>query len=405
MANEELAVINSVLKTKDISVLYAPSVDDLMVAYKDVWEDVKGYYSKHHEIPDIEVIQEKHPELEDIQVKGTSKHYLDDLTSYYIKNRLENIAMGIVSEIDNMSANELVLKLQKTAMNLGRFSSSARNKNVMDLEDAERHYEEVREKALLMGGTPGIPTGVEFIDSAYRSGLVGGDLVIVLGWTGRAKSLFTTLVCCNAHERGFKPMITSLEMPFEKVRDRIFTIKGSGLFKNSDLALGNVSSDSFKLFAEAQAGKQDFLVVTNDGSNEITPNSIQVQIDQYKPDVLVFDYAQLASDNDNTSDMTARMRNMSKQFKALAVRNNIPVILISSATADSSTSADEPPTVEQVAWSKQLAFDADLAFAVHKHTDSDVIEIVCRKNRNGPLFAGYIVWDIDSGTFEVRYDL
>jgi replicative DNA helicase len=96
---------------------------------------------------------------------------------------------------------------------------------------------------------------------------------------------------------------------------------------------------------------------------------------------------------------------MSKEFKRLAVQNNIPVILISSATPDSSASVNEPPTIEQVAWSKQLAFDADLAFAVHKHDDSDIIEIVCRKNRNGPLFSGFLRWDINQGIVSEEFEL
>lgn len=405
MAKEELLAINSVLTNKDIASLYGPYVDELFVAYKDVWKSIKQYNAKHHAIPDVSVITEAYPDFEEVQVKGASDYYLDNLKNYYIKNRLENIALGIASQIDDLSSNELVSKLQRAVSDLGKFSSSAKNKNIMDVEDAERHYEAVREKAEAMGGTPGIPTGISFIDSAYPSGLAGGDLVVVLGWTGRAKSLFTTLVCVNAHKCGFIPMMTSLEMSFEKVRDRVFTIQGSGLFSNSDLSLGNISPDDFRSFKATLEDKQDFLVLTNAGTDEMTPNSIQVQIDQHKPNLLVFDYAQLGSDNENSTDMTARMRNMSKQFKALAVRNDIPVILISSATPDSSASSDEPPTIEQVAWSKQLAFDADLAFAVHKHDDSDVIEIVCRKNRNGPLFAGFLRWDIDRGIIEEVFDL
>ena len=89
----------------------------------------------------------------------------------------------------------------------------------------------------------------------------------------------------------------------------------------------------------------------------------------------------------------------------LAVNNNIPIILISSATPDGTVSMNEPPQVHQVAWSRQLAFDADLAFAVHRHDDSDIIEIVCRKNRNGPLFSGYLEWDIDRGLITEKFDL
>lgn len=405
MATPELQTINAVLKNKDIGILFGESVDDLFVAYGDVWAAVKEYHNKYHSIPDLEVMQSKFPELEEVPVNGNSAYYLQDLKNEYISNRVQSLLNKADQMNDPSTAEEVLNKLQQGLAKLNRFSHSARDLNVMDFDDAERHYDEVRERAEAMGGTPGIPTGISFIDSAYTSGLAGGDLVVVLGWTGRAKSQFTTLLACNAHANGHKPMIVSLEMSGEKVRDRIFTIKGSGLFRHSDLTLGAIRTDDFRTFRNKFEDSPEFIVVTNDGVQELTPNVIQAKIDQHKPSMLIFDYAQLASDNANSSDMTARMRNMSKEFKRLAVQNNIPVILISSATPDSSASVNEPPTIEQVAWSKQLAFDADLAFAVHKHDDSDIIEIVCRKNRNGPLFSGFLRWDINQGIVKEEFEL
>lgn len=405
MATPELQTINAVLKNKDIGILFGESVDDLFVSYGDVWAAVKEYHAKYHAIPDLEVMQSKFPDLEDVKVHANSAFYLEDLKNEYISNKIESLLLKAGSKNSPGSAEEVLNGLQKGLARLNRFSHSAKDLNVMDFDEAERHYDEVRERAEAMGGTPGIPTGISFIDSAYTSGLAGGDLVVVLGWTGRAKSQFTTLVACNAHKHGHKPMIVSLEMSGEKVRDRIYTIQGSGLFRHSDLTLGAIGTDDFRTFRNKFDKSQEFIVVTNDGVSELTPNVIQAKIDQHKPSTLIFDYAQLASDNANSPDMTARMRNMSKEFKRLAVQNDIPVILISSATPDSSASVNEPPTIEQVAWSKQLAFDADLAFAVHKHDDSDIIEIVCRKNRNGPLFSGFLRWDIDRGIVKEEFDL
>jgi len=405
VATLELQVINSVLKNKDIGVLFAESVDDLFTDYGDVWEDIKTYHNKYHAIPDIEVLQERHTDLDTVDVKGETQHYLAELKNEFIANKIKALVLKASQKTSPETAEIVLTGLQADLAKLNRFSHSARDLNVMDFDDAERHYNEVRAQAEAMGGVPGIPTGVQFIDSAYTSGLAGGDLVVVLGWTGRAKSYFTTLVACNAHQKGHKPMIVSLEMSGKKVRDRVYTIMGSGLFKQSDLTLGAFQEDDFKSFKNKFDKSRDFIVVTNDGVSELTPNVIQAKIDQHKPSMLIFDYAQLATDNEGSPDMTARMRNMSKQYKRLAVQNNIPIILISSATADSSASASEPPTVEQVAWSKQLAFDADLAFAVHKWDDSDIVEIVCRKNRNGPLFSGYLKWDIDRGIVQETFDL
>lgn len=404
MATPELQTINAVLKNKDIGILFGESVDDLFVAYGDVWQGIKEYHAKYHSIPDFEVMAERY-DLEEVPVNGNSAYYLESLKNEYISNNIERLLFKAGEKNSPASAEEVLNRLQQGLAKLNRFSHSARDMNVMDFDEAERHYDEVRERAEAMGGVPGIPTGVSFIDSAYTSGLAGGDLVVVLGWTGRAKSQFTTLVACNAHANGHKPMIVSLEMSGEKVRDRIFTIQGSGLFRHSDLTLGAIGTDDFRTFRKKFENSPEFIVVTNDGVQELTPNVIQAKIDQHKPSMLIFDYAQLASDNAGSPDMTARMRNMSKEFKRLAVQNNIPVILISSATPDSAASVKEPPTIEQVAWSKQLAFDADLAFAVHKHDDSNIIEIVCRKNRNGPLFSGFLNWDIDRGIVKEEFEL
>lgn len=400
MANKQLQTINAVLKNKDIDVLYAASVDEIFMAgkaYWEVWKAIKDYHTRHHAIPDFDVIGEKFPLLEKVDTPATTKHYVDELRDEFVGTRIDNI-MAKAAEARKSNASAAVLsKLQESLSGLNRFTGAAQDMNIMDMDEAERHYEEVREKTEALGGLPGIPTGISFIDSAYTSGFAPGDLIVVLGWTGRAKSLFTTLIACNAHDCGFVPMIASLEMGAEKVRDRVFTIKGSGLFTNSGLALGDINVDSFRDFKSNQKGKPEFIVVTNEGANELTPNVVESKIDQHNPKIVFIDYAQLCSDNANSDNMTARMMNMSKEYKRLAVRKQVAIVLISSATAESATSSDEPPTIEQVAWSRQLAYDADLAFAVHKHDDSNLVEIVCRKNRNGPLFAGFLDWDIDRG--------
>lgn len=404
--NKELQVINAVLKNKDIQILFGQNIDDLMVGYGDIWDSIKSYHARYRAIPDIAVIKERFDDLDIIDTPADTSYYVDALREDYIKNNMERLSSRAGAKIKaGETAPRILAELQAELSKLNRFSNASRDLNVMDFDIAEQHYDDVRARALAMGGVPGVATGIDFIDSAYTSGLAGGDLVIVLGWTGRAKSLFTTLVACNAHEFGGRPMIVSLEMSGEKVRDRIYTIKGSGLFSNSGLTLGDIAKDDLRSFAKKQEDKHDFIVVSNDGIGEMTPNIIQAKIDQHKPTMIIFDYAQLGSDNSNSQDMTARMRNMSKEWKSVAVANDIPVVLISSATPDSPAAAKSPPTIEQVAWSKQLAYDADLAFAVHKHDESDIVEIVCRKNRNGPLFTGYLDWDIDNGIITEKFDL
>jgi hypothetical protein len=84
----------------------------------------------------------------------------------------------------------------------------------------------------------------------------------------------------------------------------------------------------------------------------------------------------------------------------MAVRYNIPILDITAATSDDIAQRESPPMLSQVAWSKAIEYDADIAFAVHKHTDSNLVEILSRKNRHGSNDIGfYLDFDIDRGVF------
>lgn len=411
MATTELKVLNSLCSTKDIQPVLAGShIDKMFVAYPDVWQFIKEYYSKHRAIPDASILEGQFNYFDAVEVPGATAYYVDQLREEYINSELEAVTLKLRDKVGKIASGKILQGVLGDLMELQNVSVSSQDLDITDTEAAMKDYEETRLLAEQMGGVPGIPTGIDFIDSAYTSGLVGGDLIVVLGWTGRAKSLMTTLICVNAFNKGFKPMIISLEMNTKKVRDRAYTMLGAGRFKNSDLAVGDIREDDFRSWSNTINKGNGFVVVSHDGNNEITPAVVQSKIDQHKPDIIVLDYAQLMSDNANSSDMTARMRNMSKEFKRLATANNIPIILISSATPDSTASINTPPIIEQVAWSKQLSFDADLAFAVHRHDGqiedgAVVIEVAGRKNRNGDLFSGYFKANINNGVYEEFFSL
>lgn len=404
--------LNAVIKNKDVPAIMQPGLDILFQngGYGDVFSFVKQHYSKYRALPDISVVVDSFDFFDDIEVKGEAAYYVDKLREEYKSNVLEDIAKKFRSNIGIVEADRVIGGALRDLMALQNDTSGATDLELTNWKDAAEHWDEQRRIAEEMGGTPGIPTGIDFIDASYTSGLVGGDLVVVLGWTGRAKSLMTTYIACNAFKKGFKPMIVSLEMKTQKVRNRAYTMLGEGLFKNSDLEVGLVDQDNFRAWSKQHKDKKGFVVISHDGNGEVTPALVQSKIDQHKPDIIILDYAQLMSDNANSGDMISRMRNMSREYKMLAVANDIPVILISSATPDSSTATNTPPIIEQVAWSKQLSYDADLAFAVHKMDEVleggwSIIQVVCRKNRNGDQFNGYFKALINEGIYKSFFRL
>jgi replicative DNA helicase len=403
--NTEAAVITSVCQNKDIATILADNVDDIFQSHRDVWEGLKSYYYKFKSVPDTNVLQEKFRDFEPVKVTAETGYYLDQLKNEYLASRMRNLLMKSGASLKDNAAARVLADMQSEIASLSRLTNNVRDVDLTDYELAEKHIIAVQERSAIMGGSPGIKTGFTALDLAYPTGMAPGHLIVAIGWPGRGKTWLTSYLACKAWEQGFKPMIVSLEMSPENMRDRIYTMLGSGMFRASDFSRGNINIDDFHNWAKKRFDdKNSFILVSNEGTNEVTPQTVQGKIDQHRPDLVILDYHQLFNDTKRSNSEVERNRNISREFKLLAVRNNIPVIDITAATMDDVSDQDAPPLLSQVAWSKAIEYDADMALAVHRHPDTNIIEVVSRKNRHGTDFAFYLDWDIDRGVVKEIYD-
>ena len=404
--NTEATLISAVCKNKDISTVLADNVDELFTSHRDIWEGLKAYYHKFKAVPEAGILQEKFKDFEpDPDAKAETAYYLDKLKNEFLASKLKSILIQSGSMLKEDAASRVIETMQSQLSALNKFTNNVRDLDVTDSENAIRHFEALHARSIEMGGSPGIKTGFQAIDLAYPTGMAPGHLIVAIGWPGKGKTWFTSYLACKAWEQGFKPMIVSLEMTPENMRDRIYTMLGSGLFKASDFSKGDINIDDFKSWSGKKfEDKNKFILVSNAGSGNVTPNSIQAKIDQHKPDIVILDYHQLFTDNNNSKAPTERNMNISREFKNLAVRNNIPIIDITAATADDVSDQDNPPMMSQVAWSKAIEYDADVAMAIHKYNSTNMIEVVSRKNRHGHEFGLYLDWDINRGIVKEIYE-
>ncbi len=400
----ELKVINAVCKNKDIGTLFTDNVDDLFDAYSDVWSSIKNHYEKYKSVPEIGVLQERFSDLEVVEVQGETAYYLDELRTDYMNARVRQIISKAGASVKAGEAPGRIIDKASTALaKLGRFANNVRDVDVTDFQSAEKHFSQVQARSAATG-SPGIQTNFKSIDSVYPTGMAPGHLIVAIGWPGKGKTWFTSYLACKAWEQGYKPMIVSLEMSPENMRDRIYTMMGSGLFRASDFAKGDVNIDEFHGWGKRRFdNKNGFIVVSNEGVSDVTPNTVQGKIDQHKPDLVICDYHQLFQCNSKSNNPTERAMAVSREFKMLAVTNGIPLIDITAATQSDLSDRDNPPMMSQVAWSRSIEYDADMAFAVHRNEDSGLMEIVCRKNRHGGMFDFFLDWDIDRGIVSEKF--
>lgn len=405
MATSEENVISAICKNKDFHLVIGES-NELFGPYADVFDWMKGYYLKHKAVPESTLVEQRFGEVTLPEVTAPTAYYLGELRNNFVSARMQQIMLKASEAMKESTAPEVLEKMSTALAKLGRFTNNVRDIDITNSEWAREHLERLRERSDANEGTPGISTGIKSIDSAYPSGLSAGHSIVLMGYTGRGKSMFADFLACKVHEQGYKPMIISLEMTPEEQMERLYAMMSKGMFKISDLSRGDIAMDDFDTFSRKTLDKAaPFVVVSSEGIADVTPNVIQAKIDTHRPDIVILDYLQLMSDNGKTAAMTPRMLNLSREIKMLAMSNGIPIVSITAVTDEDGDKRDSPPVLSQVSWSKGIEYDANLAIAIHRHDDSDLVEVVCRKNRHGGMFSFFFDVDFNAGIWEEKFTL
>ena len=401
MSNTEAKLISAVLEDKQVHVLLQANVDNLLRTHNDVWQFIRNYFESNHSVPPVGLVVEKFRDFEPLKGIGATKHHLDELQVEYLNDSLKDILRNAATEVQLGQGSEALEKLIGQTSELKKNTSTIRDIDVTDLDSAIAFFENVKKQQ--EAGSIGIKTGLPGFDDYLPSGIMPGQLGVFLAYPGIGKSWLSLYFAVQAWKQGRSPLIISLEMSETEVRNRVFTIMGEGLWSHRKLSSGDIELDTLATWHKNHLqGKPEFHIISNDSGGEITPSVLRGKIDQYKPDFVIVDYLQLMSPNQKSDNETVRMKNLSRELKLMAISEEVPIIAISSATPDDVTKLDTVPTLGQTAWSRQIAYDADWVIALGRGSNSDVMECVFRKNRNGFMGEFMVQVDFDKGLYKYK---
>lgn len=401
MSNTESKLISAVLEDKQVHVLLQANVDNILRTHNDIWTFIRNYFEQNGSTPPSSLVIEKFRDFEPVAGVGATKHHLDELQAEYLTDSLKDILRTTASEVQGGQGPEALEHLISKTSELKKNTSSIRDIDVTDIESAVAYYEQVQKQQA--AGSIGIKTGLPGFDNYLPAGITPGQLGVFLAYPGIGKSWLSLYFAVQAWKQGRSPLVISLEMSETEVRNRVFTIMGEGLWSHRKLSAGEVEMDTLRMWHKKNLeGKPEFHIISNDGGGEVTPSVLRGKIDQYKPDLVIVDYLQLMSPNAKSDSETVRMKNLSRELKLLAISDEIPIIAISSATPDDVNKLDTVPTLGQTAWSRQIAYDADWVMALGRGTNSDIIECVFRKNRNGFMGEFLVQVDFDKGFYKYK---
>lgn len=398
MANLEAKTISAVLNDKQIHILLQANVDTLLRTHGDIWQFVRNYYEQNSIVPPVDLVTKKFFDFDYETDTGATKYHLDELRAEYLNDSLKIALRSAATQMQDGRSNEALDGLISEISNIKRVTSTVRDLDVADVENAISYFEQI--KKLQESGTHGIYTGLAGFDNYLPAGITAGQFGVLLAYPAIGKSWMALYLAVQAWKNGKSPLIVSLEMTETEVRNRVFTIIGQGMWSHRKLSRGDVELDMMKKWmTKTFDGKPSIHIISNDGIGEVSPSVLRGKIDQYHPDIVFIDYLNLMTSNHKTENEVVKMKNLSRELKLLAISEQIPVIAISSATPDDVTDMNSVPTLGQTSWSRQIAYDADWLLALGRAANSDVLEAVFRKNRNGFLGEFLVQVDFDSGRF------
>ena len=394
----EAKTISAVLNDKQIHILLQANVDTILRTHNDIWGFIRNYYEQNQTVPPANIVKEQFKDFDYYSETGSTKHHLDELRTEFLNDNIKIMLRSAANEVQDGKASEALNTLISETATLKRITSTVRDLDVSDIDDAIAYFEQV--KKLRESGSHGIYTGLAGFDNYLPAGITPGQLGVLLAYPAIGKSWMALYFAVQAWKNGKSPLIVSLEMTEAEVRNRIFAIMGQGIWSHRQLSAGNVETEMFKKWANQNlVGKPSIHIISNEGTGEVSPSVLRGKIDQYKPDIVFVDYLNLMTSNQRTENEVVKMKNLSRELKLLAIGEQIPIVAISSATPDDVTDMNSVPTLGQTSWSRQIAYDADWLLALGRAANSDVIEAVFRKNRNGFLGEFLVQVDFDSGRF------
>jgi replicative DNA helicase len=251
----------------------------------------------------------------------------------------------------------------------------------------------------------GIATGWNSLDT-MTGGWRKGELIVVGARPSMGKSAFALALSRRAAGSGNKMLFISVEMSMDMTTQRLLALEtGIDLRRISNAAL--TSDEIYRL----RCGRADLydLPLYISAKNPMTVNdvrSVAVRMNaKHGLDMVVIDYLQMIETKgvNRVNEIGA----ISRALKGMARELNIPVMVLSSLNRKSDTRDDKRPVMSDLRESGDIESDADIALFLYRPSyymsgdppPIDEVEIIIRKNRNGPIGTASLEYNPSIGRF------
>lgn len=266
-----------------------------------------------------------------------------------------------------------------------------------------------------------LPKNIIFTDfpslDRMTRGLKPGEMVLIAARPSVGKTAFALNIAANACLNHNKTVaIFSLEMPGELLVKRMLSYVSKVSLTKMDMRGGLSSSvdngklyDAFRRLSETQLYIDDYSL---NGPSDVLSKCRRLKRERGL-DLVIIDYLQLmtnagAAGRDNNRQQ--EVSDMSRKMKIYAKELDVPIILLSQMSRDVEKRDQHMPMLSDLRESGAIEQDADMVMFLNKENKfnpavpENLVKLLIRKNRNGPVGDVLLEWDGDTTSFRECVD-
>lgn len=403
----ELQVLNRVLKTKSLALLKNNGITvDYFVTYSNEARFIYEHYEKYGVVPDVETFLDKFPDFDLFEVRETDQYLIETLKEQHLYNEM-------VPFINRM--NDLVTEDSQKAMDYAKKKLEYLSTLIVSfipghdiIKGAVERGNEYK-KRLEIKGLLGITTGIPEFDEVTHGWLPGEDFIVIVGRTNEGKTWVLLFFLVAAWKSGKRVLLYSGEMPKDIVGFRFDTLNEhfshSALMSGSpDLGDSRKPEDYIEYVNNISKDPNlpPFIVVTPKdlGGKRLDAPTLEMLIEQYKPDIVGIDQLSLMSDYRAERGQPERIRytHIAEDLYAISEKYGIPILSPSQANRETAKKSDDEaaPELHEISESDGVGQNATRVISMRQL--GSTLKLSIKKNRYGKKnYELLLLWDIDKG--------
>ena len=318
------------------------------------------------------------------------------LRDHYLKRRLIGRLGLIADEARRTSGNfaDVVKRASETVLDLGRLDSTTSVHGMAQVADETLEVIQRR----MHEPDSGVRTGLEDIDSKLGSLRPGGFYVLAarpgVGKTSLALRMVQSIVA--APDNPQRVLFFSLEVDRTDLVKKLIAAYGKLPFK--DLDMGTLPPELFDRLTETLKIVKQWPMEMMDVA-DLTVHQLRSVVKRRMLEtgggikLIVIDYLQLLQSSNREQEEYAKVSEITRVLKVLALELKLPVLALSQMSRDSEKgTAPREPRLSDLRGSGSIEQDADAVLFIHRVDTEDqqgpdafrTIKIRIAKNRFGP---------------------